>query len=160
MLLSQLQFTTRWKKISLKAVSDSILNPALHDVRGRWSPAKLSKQKVRCDMNNKKKFLVALTGALAIAAATYAWPAPGPGHHGGRNPAPVHHASRPGGHHHGIHHRTPPPPPPPRHHHVHHTCGLGIAAGIVQTIVDIITPQPAVVAPTTVVTTPVAYQTW
>ena len=125
---------------------------------------------------NNKKLLVALAGALAVAATTYARPAPGHNDHGRRGPAPVHHVERLAGHHHVAHHRTPPPPPPPRHHHhhKHHTSGLDIAAGIVQTIADIFAPPPApvvvtqptvvatptVVTTPTVITTPTVYQTW
>ena len=110
-------------------------------------------------MNNKKLF-VAFIGALAVTATVCARPAPGHGngHDRGRTPAPTHHAAKPAGNHHGGYHRPPPPPPPRKHHKQHHsTCGVNLAAGIVQTIANIFAPPPpqqVIVAQPTVVTTP------
>ena len=111
-------------------------------------------------MNNNKKLIVATLAGLALCCTTLAAPGHNGGRHGGhgvRGGAPMHqmHRAGPGPAHHA--HR---PPPPPAHHH-HHRDGLGLAAGIVNLVHDIIAPEPIVVQqPTTVVqTTPVVYQT-
>lgn len=114
-------------------------------------------------MNYNKKLIVATLAGIALCCTTLA--APGPrggrrGGHGGRDGARMHqvqrHAPR------QVHHAHRPPPAPARHHHNHHhRDGLGLAAGIVNLVSDILAPAPVVIQQPTVVqtTTPVVYQT-
>ncbi len=114
-------------------------------------------------MNNNKKLIVATLAGIALCCTTLA--APGPrggrhGGHGGRDSARMHQAQRYAPQTHRAH-RPPPVATHHHHHHDHHRDGLGLAAGIVNLVSDILAPAPVVIQQPTVVqtTTPVLYQT-
>lgn len=109
-------------------------------------------------MNNNKKFIVATIAGIALCCTMLAAPGPRGGRHGGPGGrAPAHHVQRPAPHRPHHAHR---PAPAPGHHH-HHRDGLGLAAGIVSLVHDVIAPEPVVVQqpPPVVQATPVIYQT-